>query len=80
MEDNVEKSIIHFDVSNNQFDEEEFEIISKDLYKNHSIYGFHYEGNYGHTDEKMFLIGPEMPEEEEVIIDEDDEEMDEEKL
>ena len=78
MEDNVDKSILHIDFSNNQFDEAEFEIISNELSKNHSIYGFHYEGNYGHTDEKMFLVGPEMPDEEEIVIDEEEE--DEEKI
>ena len=74
MENSLTSSIIHMDISNNQFDEEEFDIISKELYNNHTIYGFHYEGNFGHTDEKMFLVGPELPECDDKISDDDDEE------
>lgn len=54
-------NIVHFDISNNNLNKDDFEVISKALYDNHTMYGFHYEGNYGLTDEKMFLNEPELP-------------------
>lgn len=53
--------LFHFDISNNGFKINDFEIISKALDDNHTIYGFHNEGNYGITDEKMFLVEVEIP-------------------
>ena len=40
---------------------EHFEVISEALKSNHTLYGFHNEGNFGFTDEKMFLVEPEFP-------------------
>jgi len=41
------KKIVHLDLSNNFLDRADFSIISKALELNKTIYGFHYEGNYG---------------------------------
>jgi len=27
--------------------------------ENHSLFGFHFDGNYGYTDEKMHLVVPD---------------------
>jgi len=48
------------DISNNHLTKSDFEIISEALKDNHTMYGFHFEGNYGLTDEKMFLIEPSL--------------------
>jgi len=47
---------LHFDISNNNLNEKDYTIITEKLNDNHTMYGFHYEGNYGITDEKMFLV------------------------
>jgi len=41
------KNLVHLDISHNKLDKLAFEIISEALTENHSIFGFHYEGNYG---------------------------------
>ena len=54
-------NLVHFDISNNKLDELHFELISNALKDNHTLYGFHNEGNFGFTNEKMFLIAPKLP-------------------
>ena len=50
------KSIYHLDLAGNSFDFDESKQIAKILNKhNHTIYGFHFEGNKGYTDELGFL-------------------------
>lgn len=39
--------IVHMDLSFNSFDIEDCMIIAEALQYNHSIYGFHFQGNYG---------------------------------
>jgi len=51
-------NLVHLDISNNHLNEEDFVIIQRALANNHTLYGFHNEGNYGVTDEKMFLVPP----------------------
>ena len=46
----------HLDLSCNGFTYEESFAISKALEQNHTLLGFHFSGNWGYTDEKMFLI------------------------
>lgn len=48
--------IIHLDLSNNYFTLAESKRISEALETNHSIYGFHFIGNYGYVDSKGFLV------------------------
>ncbi len=45
---NVE--LIHLDISFNKFNLRATKIISDALLKNHHLFGFHYEGNFGYTD------------------------------
>ena len=47
--------IIHLDLSNNNFSLDESKKISEGLKTNNSIYGFHFEGNYGYIDNRGFL-------------------------
>lgn len=49
----------HFDLSGNSFSVKESKNISEALKENKTIYGFHFEGNKGYTDELGFLIIPE---------------------
>lgn len=49
-------SIRHLDLSNNGFSFEETRQIAEAFEKNHSIYGFHFEGNHGWVDSKGFLV------------------------
>ncbi len=53
------KLLLHMDLSFNKFSLAESLIIQKDLAENHSIFGFHFAGNYGYVDEKGFLNIPE---------------------
>lgn len=48
--------LAHLDLSNNYFTLEESKIIAAGLENNHSIYGFHFVGNYGYVDSKGFLV------------------------
>lgn len=50
------KSLAHFDLSCNHFRYEECEIIAEGLKVNHSVYGFHFDGNYGYVDSEGFLV------------------------
>lgn len=49
------KSLFHFDLSSNHFWLEESQEIAEGLESNHSVYGFHFEGNYGYVDSEGFL-------------------------
>ena len=51
-----DKYLIHIDLSCNGFRYEECEMIQAGLSKNHTIYGFHFEGNYGYVDSEQFLV------------------------
>jgi hypothetical protein len=50
------KTVVHFDLCSNKFRFEECKLIQEGLEKNHAIYGFHFEGNYGYVDSEGFLI------------------------
>ena len=49
------KTLLHVDLSENNFNLEESKTISEALEKNKKIYGFHFSGNYGYVDSKGFL-------------------------
>ena len=53
------KNIMHLDLSCNSFNLNESKQIADTLNNNHTIYGFHFRGNYGYVDHKGFLIIPE---------------------
>lgn len=44
------------DLSNNNFSLNDSIEISKALEDNHTIYGFHFSGNYGYVDSRGFLV------------------------
>jgi Ran GTPase-activating protein (RanGAP) involved in mRNA processing and transport len=44
------KEVVHFDLSSNSFGYHDSKEISNALKENHSIYGFHFSGNYGYVD------------------------------
>lgn len=48
--------LIHLDLSNNNFSLEESKQIAEGLANNHTIYGFHFVGNFGHVDSRGFLV------------------------
>ena len=50
--------LMHFDLSNNYFTIEESKMIAAGLENNHTLFGFHFVGNYGYVDAKGFLIVP----------------------
>ncbi len=50
------EKIVHLDLSNNYFSLSECKLIAGGLENNHSIYGFHFVGNYGYINSKGFLI------------------------
>ena len=56
----VNKSLHHLDLSFNNFNKEATGIISEGLSSNHSLYGLHYQGNYGWINSKGFLICEQM--------------------
>ncbi len=45
----------HLDLSCNGFNFKESKKISQALNDNHTMFGFHFSGNFGYTDEKGFL-------------------------
>lgn len=53
------KHLVHLDLSANNFSEEESKMIGESLEKNHTIYGFHFGGNFGFIDSKGFYKGEE---------------------
>lgn len=44
------------DFSNNNFNLEDCIRIGESLNKNHTLYGFHFVGNYGYIDTRGFLV------------------------
>ena len=50
------ETLIHLDLSNNSFGKEQSVIISQGLEQNHTLYGFHFSGNFGYVDSKGFLV------------------------
>jgi hypothetical protein len=48
-------SLIHLDMSFNNYSKKESQMIADGIFNNHSIYGFHFAGNYGDVDCKGFL-------------------------
>lgn len=53
---NDNDTLAHLDLSCNNFRLEECEKISEGLKVNHSVYGFHFDGNYGYVDSEGFLV------------------------
>ena len=49
------KSLLHLDLSNNQFDSRELKIMAEGLQKNHQILGIHLTGNEGKMDGMGFI-------------------------
>ena len=50
------KKLVHLDLSNNYFAKDSACIIAKALENNHTLYGLHFQGNFGYIDAKGFLI------------------------
>ena len=48
-------SIVHMDLSWNRFSKKDSEFIASILNKNQTIFGFHFDGNYGMLNERQFL-------------------------
>lgn len=49
------KTLLHLDLTSNHFTLADCQKISEGLKQNHSIYGFHFMGNFGYVDSKGFL-------------------------
>lgn len=56
---NTNKSLLHLDLSANQFSIADCKQIANALKNNRSIYGFHFSGNWGRVDPRGFLEVPE---------------------
>lgn len=52
--------LVILDVSNNQFSKDDSKLIAEGLSKNHTIYDFMFQGNYGYIDSYGFLVVPDM--------------------
>lgn len=50
------ETLVHFDLCSNKFRFDECREIMEGLDKNYTIYGFHFEGNYGYVDSESFLV------------------------
>lgn len=50
------ESLLHIDLSYNNFNKSHGEVIIQGLHENHTLYGFHYMGNYGYIDPQGFLV------------------------
>lgn len=48
--------LLHLDLSFNNFSLAECEQVSESLKSNHSLYGFHFSGNYGYVNHEGFLV------------------------
>lgn len=48
--------MMHIDLSANGFSFQDCNLIAEGLKQNHTVYGFHFAGNYGYVDTKGFLI------------------------
>ena len=53
--------LLHLDLSHNKLGKEDSKIISEALVNNHTLYGLHYDGNYGYIDPKGFLKLIDVP-------------------
>ena len=51
--------LVILDLSNNQFGKEDAKYIAEGLSKNHTIYDFMFQGNYGYVDSLGFLVVPD---------------------
>jgi len=49
-------TLVHLDLSNNYITMEDAKVIAEELKHNHTLYGFHFQGNVGYVDHKGFLI------------------------
>lgn len=49
------ESLVHVDISFCEIDKKNSKVIAAALENNHTIYGFHYEGNSGAVDRKGYL-------------------------
>ena len=65
---NEKKFLIHLDLSFNNFNLEESKTIQKFLTENHTLFGFHFRGNYGFIDQKGFLQIPDDFEKESMLF------------
>lgn len=52
----INDKLMHLDLSNNNFSRDESKLLAEGLTNNHSIYGFHFVGNFGHVDSRGFLV------------------------
>ena len=52
----LNKSLLHVDMSYNNIEADDVEIIAEGLKSNHSILGIHFTGNKGFVDMKGFLL------------------------
>lgn len=52
--------LVILDLSNNQFGKEDAKQIAEGLSRNHTIYDFMFQGNYGYVDSYGFLVVPEF--------------------
>lgn len=50
------RCLVHLDLSYNDYNFAQSKIVQKSLENNHSIFGFHFQGNYGFVDSKGNLI------------------------
>lgn len=48
--------LIHLDLSFCGFGEQESKILAEGFRSNHSIYGLHFEGNFGYINHRGFLV------------------------
>ena len=48
--------MIHLDMSNNFFSLPDCYLIKESLFKNKSLFGFHFQGNHGYIDSHGYLI------------------------
>ena len=62
-----DKTLVHLDLSNNYFGKKDAIAIGASMEKNHTIYGFHFQGNVGYVDAKGFLVIPEENQQETII-------------
>ena len=60
-ESHTPSSLLHLDMSFNNYSLHESQMIANGIFHNHSIYGFHFSGNYGDVDCKGFLKIPPTP-------------------
>ena len=49
-------TLVHLDLSNNYVTIEDAKVLAEELKNNHTLYGFHFQGNVGYVDHKGFLI------------------------